>query len=179
MSPYTHRAAPRLPLAVAPHIAFAPYRDPSPRHERLYEELSSPPRALPRHRPAIATASGAHGELHPPAACTADACCSCLPLAPTEVPPPLVGHAEPPARWSNHSSCHRRRSPPSPPAGPLPAVCKHSNRSLATPRPSLATSPAKAAGEVTGIRPAAPSPCPWTTLLTLTSFQGCNCEPGA
>jgi hypothetical protein len=65
------------------------------------------------------------------------------------------------------------------PAGPLPAVCKHTNRSLVTPRPSPATSPAKAAGEVAGIRPAAPPHAPWTTLLALNSLRGCNCEPGA
>jgi hypothetical protein len=44
---------------------------------------------------------GAHGEIHLRPLFTADTCCSRLPLAPTEVPPPLVGHAEPPARRSN------------------------------------------------------------------------------
>jgi hypothetical protein len=120
----------------------------------------------------------AHGESHLRPLFNANTCHSYLPLAPTKLPRSLVGHTGPPVRRSGASSGHRRRSPPSPPAGPLPAACKHTNRSIVTPRPSPATSPAKAADEVAGIRPTAPPPCPWTTLLTLTSFQGCNCELG-
>jgi hypothetical protein len=90
-SSYVRRAAPALLLAVVPRhrlVVTIPWTTvtPSTRHEHLYKELTSPPRALPRHRAAIATVSGAHGELHPPTACTANVCCTACPRIPSSSP---------------------------------------------------------------------------------------------
>jgi hypothetical protein len=82
---------------------------------------------------------GAHAEIHLRPLFTADTCCSRLPLAPTEVPSPLVGHTEPPARRSNHSSGRRHRSPPYTPSGRLPAASEHPNQARSTPSSSPAT----------------------------------------
>jgi hypothetical protein len=153
----------------------------SPTDSKLGYKSSSPPVARGNTTPPSRHCRpiSAHGELHPSAACNVNTCHSRLPLAPTKLPRPLVGHAEPPARQSRAPNGRRRWPPPHLTVGRLSAVSKHPSRFPATPRPSPATSPAKAAGEVTGIRLAASPPCPWTTLLTLISFQGGNHEPGA
>jgi hypothetical protein len=101
-------------------------------------ELQARQSARPRSRHCCPV--GAHGEIHLRALFTADMCSSRLPLAPTEVPPPLVGHAEPLARWSNHSSGHRHRPPPYTPSGRLPAASEHPDRARSTPGSSPATS---------------------------------------
>jgi hypothetical protein len=85
----------------------------SPTDSKIGYKSSSPSfargNATPPSRPCRPL--GAHGELHPPAACNANTCHSRLPLAPTKLPRPLVGHAEPPARRSRAPSGGRRRSP--------------------------------------------------------------------
>jgi hypothetical protein len=141
------------------------------KHQASRSPVNTEPAAV-RHR-------CRHGEL--PASCVPDGVQAplALPVAPTKTPRSLVGQTGPPVRRSGASSGRRRRSPPWPPSSTSSAMGEHSNQAYATPRPSPAASPAKATGEVVGIRPAAPPPLPWTTLLALIYFQGCNREPGA
>jgi hypothetical protein len=118
----------------------------------------------------------AHGEIHLRPLFTADTCCSRLPLAPTEVPPPLASHAEPPARRSNHSSGRRHRPPPYTPSGRLPAASEHPNRARSTPSSFLDTprpsSPARSLEFHQGLHCKAPS-----NFGVFCANQGPSCEP--